>query len=514
MSNNCYLLRCRRHRRAGAHRRRRRRRDPAAADRRRRAHDRRHHPPALGPPPRARRRRRRRPAPRSSPARPTPPRSPSRPAYRSPGRSTHGDTVAVGDVHARGDRDRRPHPRLDRAAVRRPATATRTSSPATRCSPAASATRSATRRPSPSSSTRSRRSSSTGCPTTPGSTPATAATRRSAPSGRRWPSGASAAGDRRRLTGAEWTVTNRTTVGPIAAVRDQAARVRGSRSRRRRVPRWPSLGHARGSVEPPRGAPRPARTVRSRGSGDRRQRGRTGSTPASGRSSTTGATRGRPSQGRTRRSSTCLGTASRSTSSSSGIAPRAGRRWRGPAKTLIECSRRARCRRRGRRRRVGRRSRRRRVPSTSWSASSVRPATPACRSATHIECLGRRCRRRRRSTHRSARRRGVEPTRPAGPRRGGPPARVVRRSASDRRGAHRSRAAYASASSGRDGHRRSGRRPARSGASIGGGGRPATDPAPTSAQIRIAEILAAAVSRHRRRRSAETWSRPVRRAST
>ena len=113
-----------------------------------------------------------------------------------------GDTVAVGDVHPRGDRDRRPHAGLDRPAVRTTPTATRTSSPATRSSRAASATRSATRRRSPSSSTRSRPRSSTGCPTTPGSTPATAATRRSAPSGPRCRSGASAAGEPSRHVGA------------------------------------------------------------------------------------------------------------------------------------------------------------------------------------------------------------------------------------------------------------------------------------------------------------------------
>ena len=76
-----------------------------------------------------------------------------------------------------------------------PRAATRTSSPATRCSPAASATPSATPTPSPSSSTRCPPRSSTSSPTTRGSTPATATTRPSAPSARTWASGASGAGD-------------------------------------------------------------------------------------------------------------------------------------------------------------------------------------------------------------------------------------------------------------------------------------------------------------------------------
>ena len=59
MSNNCYLLRCTRDRRAGARRRRRRRAAAARADRRPVADRRGHHPPALGPPPGARRGRRR-----------------------------------------------------------------------------------------------------------------------------------------------------------------------------------------------------------------------------------------------------------------------------------------------------------------------------------------------------------------------------------------------------------------------------------------------------------------------
>ena len=58
MSNNCYLLTCRAHRRPGAGRRGRRARAAAAADRRRRPRHRGHHPPALGPPPGPRRRRR------------------------------------------------------------------------------------------------------------------------------------------------------------------------------------------------------------------------------------------------------------------------------------------------------------------------------------------------------------------------------------------------------------------------------------------------------------------------
>ena len=76
--------------------------------------------------------------------------------------------------------------------------ATRTCSPATRSSPAGSATPSATRRRSSSSSTTSRPSCSPGSPTTPGSTPATATTRRSASSARTSRSGASGAGSSSR----------------------------------------------------------------------------------------------------------------------------------------------------------------------------------------------------------------------------------------------------------------------------------------------------------------------------
>ena len=137
MSNNGYLLRCR---------------DTGdqvlidAADEPRRccrsigdarAHRRRHHPPALGPPPRARRGRRRDRRRRWSPARPTPTRSPSRPASRSPARSATA-TPSRSALRPRGHPARRAHARLDRAALRRPATATRTCSPATRSSPAAS----------------------------------------------------------------------------------------------------------------------------------------------------------------------------------------------------------------------------------------------------------------------------------------------------------------------------------------------------------------------------------------
>ena len=155
-----------------------------------------HHPPALGPPPGALRRGRRdrrgdRRRGRGRRRDHRADRRPDRP--RGQGRR-HGRGRRL---HARGHLARRPHPRLDRAALRRlrrPRAATRTCSPATRCSPAASATPSATSPPSSSSSTTSRPRSSTGSPTTPGSTPATATTRRSAPSARTAASGASGAG--------------------------------------------------------------------------------------------------------------------------------------------------------------------------------------------------------------------------------------------------------------------------------------------------------------------------------
>ena len=196
MSNNAYLLRCNAHRRPGPHRRGRRARDPAPPHRRRRPDLGGHHPPALGPPPGARRRHRRPPGGHRRRGRGRRrDHDPDRRAYR-PGR--HRRPHRRGRrLHPRGHRHRRPHPRLDRAALRRLASegGTRTCSPATRCSPAASATPSATPRRSSSSSTTSRPSSSPGCPTTPGSTPATATTRRSASSGRTSRSGASGAGE-------------------------------------------------------------------------------------------------------------------------------------------------------------------------------------------------------------------------------------------------------------------------------------------------------------------------------
>ena len=186
MSNNCYLLTCKHTGEQVLIDAADALRDAAAADRRRRADPRGHHPPALGPPPRPRRRRRRHRRPPPSPASPTPPRSPSRPASRSPSRSTQGDTVPVGSCtlevialagHTPGSIALLYDDPLEAA--------TRTCSPATRCSPAASATPSATPAAFAAAHRRGRRPrSSTGCPTTPGSTPATATTRPSAPSGR------------------------------------------------------------------------------------------------------------------------------------------------------------------------------------------------------------------------------------------------------------------------------------------------------------------------------------------
>ena len=104
MSNNCYLLRCNATGDQVLIDAAAEPDDPAATDRRRRAGRRRDHPPALGPPPRARRRggrhrshRRGRDAGRRRGHR-----ADRRP--RRPGGSGDGDTVAVGDVHARGDR--------------------------------------------------------------------------------------------------------------------------------------------------------------------------------------------------------------------------------------------------------------------------------------------------------------------------------------------------------------------------------------------------------------------------
>ena len=89
----------------------------------------------------------------------------------------------------------RPHPGVGGAVVGRPGRGEPTCSPATRSSPAGSATPRTPGR----ASTRSTRTSSSGSSrpttTTPGSTPATATTRRSGPSARTSRSGASAAGD-------------------------------------------------------------------------------------------------------------------------------------------------------------------------------------------------------------------------------------------------------------------------------------------------------------------------------
>ena len=98
---------------------------------------------------------------------------------------------------ARGDPPRRPHPRLDRAAVRRPR---RHAAPVHRRLALPGRRRQDLGRRSDFASadrTTSRPSSSTGCPTRPGSTPATATTRPSARSARTSRSGATGAGDRR-----------------------------------------------------------------------------------------------------------------------------------------------------------------------------------------------------------------------------------------------------------------------------------------------------------------------------
>ena len=106
------------HRRAGAHRRRRRAAPAARAHRRRRSgaawSPRTSTGTTTGPSPRSSRP----PAPRPSPAPTTPTRSPGRPG-RLAGVGD-GDTVDGRRLHARGDPPRRPHARLDRAAVRRP----------------------------------------------------------------------------------------------------------------------------------------------------------------------------------------------------------------------------------------------------------------------------------------------------------------------------------------------------------------------------------------------------------
>ena len=93
----------------------------------------------------------------------------------------HGDVVTVGEVVLDVIAPARPHPRLGRAGVPR-REVTRTCSPATPCSQAASA-RPGRRPTSPRCSTTSEPGCSTSSPTRPGSTPGTAATPPSAPSG-------------------------------------------------------------------------------------------------------------------------------------------------------------------------------------------------------------------------------------------------------------------------------------------------------------------------------------------
>ena len=116
---------------------------------------------------------------------PGPDRRPGRGRRHDPGRAGRADRPPPG----------RPHPGLHRAGLRRPARRTRTCSPGTASSPAASATPTRTRRRSRACSTTWRPSSSTSCRTRPGSTRATATTPRSAPSARTCRSGASAAGE-------------------------------------------------------------------------------------------------------------------------------------------------------------------------------------------------------------------------------------------------------------------------------------------------------------------------------
>ena len=120
MSNNCYLLRCTAHRRAGPRRRRRRARAAAGAGRRRRPARRGHHPPALGPPPGPRRRGRRRPGAEVVAGLPDADAITEQTGVPVTRTVRQGDTVAVGDCTLEVIAPRRAHARLDRPAVRRP----------------------------------------------------------------------------------------------------------------------------------------------------------------------------------------------------------------------------------------------------------------------------------------------------------------------------------------------------------------------------------------------------------
>ena len=197
MSNNCYLLRCRAT-------------DEqllvdAAADAPRllevigdSGRHRGHHAPALGPPPRARRRRVRHGSLTVAGADDADAIT-EQTGVEVARRVGDGDTVRSA-TSPRGDPPGRPHPRLHRAAVRRPR---RHAAPVHRRQPVPGRGRQHVRRhrgvPRLVDDVRPR--SSTGCRTRPGSTPATATTRCSVTSARTWPSGASGL-VRRSWTGA------------------------------------------------------------------------------------------------------------------------------------------------------------------------------------------------------------------------------------------------------------------------------------------------------------------------
>ena len=193
MSNNCYLLRCRRTDEQvliDAAAEPDRLRELVGAGRLTQGG---HHAPALGPPPALADVVGRHRSGTASPERTTRPRSATRPASR--GATVRTATRSRRRLHARGDPPRRAHPRLDRAALRRPRGHPHLWTGDCLFPGGVGNTfedAGALRRRW---STRSRPSSSTGSPTRPGSTPATGTTPPSAPSVRTSPSGASAAGD-------------------------------------------------------------------------------------------------------------------------------------------------------------------------------------------------------------------------------------------------------------------------------------------------------------------------------